>query len=175
MRFILSAVAFSLAAAAVPSFAAPAFEPGVTMSVDLGRASTSSDYADDSNDVTLAGALGYQYTPNLGFEVYTRGLSLNPLRGAFTSAGYYPDRTYGIAVLGAAQLDDHFRLFGRAGIGRTTMRGNRTGMDDRDETDPIFGVGAGYAFNRHWSLNLEASYLTKSEVSLITFGARYQF
>jgi len=55
------------------------------------------------------------------------------------------------------------------------MKGNRTSLGDRNETDPIFGVGVGYAFNRNWSLNLEGSYLTKTEVSLLTFGVRYQF
>lgn len=173
MRRMISAALLGLLATA-PAFA-QSFEPGVYLSADIGRASISSRYADNSGDATLSAAVGYQYTPNFGFEVYTRGLSLDPFRGAFAPAGYYPDTHYGIAALGTAHLDQHFRLYGRVGIGRTSMKANRSGMADRDETDPIFGVGVGYGFNRNWSLNLEASYLTKTDVSLVTFGVRYQF
>jgi len=173
MRLVISALALGLLAAS-PSFA-QSFQPGLYLSADIGRASISSKYADNSGDATLSAAVGYQYTPNFGFEVYTRGLSLDPFRGAFAPAGYYPDSHYGIAALATANLDQNFRLYGRAGIGRTSMKGNRSSLSDRDETDPIFGVGVGYAFNRNWSLNLEGSYLTKTEVSLVTFGVRYQF
>ncbi|SHN44989.1 outer membrane insertion C-terminal signal [Duganella sacchari] len=175
MRFVLSAVACGLLAATAPSFAQSSFEPGVYVSADVGRASVSSKYADNDSDATLSAAVGYQYTPALGFEVYTRGLSLTPLRGAFVEPGYYPDRHYGISLIGTANLDNNFRLFGRAGVGRTTMKGNRTSLSDHDDTDPIFGVGAGYSFNRNWSVNVEGSYLTKSEVKLLTVGVRYQF
>lgn len=173
MRFFLRAAILSVAATS--AFAEPGFQPGLYAAVDIGRASISSKYADNSGEVTAGGALGYQYTPNFGVEVYSRGLSLNPFQGAFAEAGYYPDTHYGIAVLGTTHLDDHFRLFGRAGIGRTTMRANRSAMEDRNQTDAVFGAGVGYAFNRSWSLNLEGSYFTKSEVSLLTLGARYQF
>lgn len=172
MRVFPGAAALSLALAAS---SASAFEPGVYASIDAGRASISSDYADDSKDIALGASLGYQYTPNFGFEVYTRGLSLNPFRGALAPAGYYPDRHYGVALLGTAQLDNHFRLYGRAGIGRTTMEPNRSNLSSHDETDPVVGVGIGYAFNRSWSINLEATYLTKTEVNLVTLGARWQF
>jgi opacity protein-like surface antigen len=173
MRLAISALTLGLLAVS-PSFA-QSFQPGVYLSADVGRASISSDYADNSGDATLSAAIGYQYTPNFGFEVYTRGLSLNPFRSAFAPAGYYPDTHYGIAALGTAHLDQNFRLYGRVGIGRTSMKGNRNSLSDRDETDPIVGVGVGYAFNRNWSLNLEGSYLTKTEVSLVTIGVRYQF
>lgn len=172
MRNTLTALA--LLAAAAPSFAAP-FEPGVYLAANAGRASVSSQYADSNNDVTLGAAIGYQFTPNLGFEVYNRSLSFNPFRSFLSEAGYYPDNHYGIALMGTAPIDEHFSFFGRAGIGSTRMKATRSTLDDRNETDPIVGVGVSYAFNRHWSLNLEGAYLTKSEVSLVSFGARFQF
>ena len=172
MRLLI--IAAAALAVAGPSFAAP-LAPGVYLGVSGGRASVSSKYADDDSDFSIGGAIGYQYTPNFGFDVYTRGLSLNPFRGMFTEAGYYPDRTYGIAAQGTMPLNERFSLFGRAGIGRTSMTATRSGMPDRDETDPMVGVGASYAFNRHWSIGVDASYLTKTEVSLFSFGARFQF
>lgn len=171
MRLLILAAAL---AAASPSFAAP-FEPGVYLGASAGRASISSKYVADGHDISLGGAIGYQYTPNWGFDVYTRSLNLNPFQYLFAEAGYYPDRLYGIAVQATVPLDEHFSWFGRAGIGRTTMKGTRSSMGNRDETDPMVGVGVSYAFNRQWSINLEGSYLTKTEVSLVTFGARYQF
>jgi opacity protein-like surface antigen len=170
-----SIIAATLAAAVLcPSFAAP-FEPGPYLTASVGRSSVSSDYAESSNDISLGGAIGYQYTRNWGFDVHSRSLSLNPLRSAFTEAGYYPDRFYGIAVQGTVPLDDYFSLYGRAGIARTTLRPTRDTMQDRDQTDATVGVGASYAFNRQWSINLEATYLTKSEVSLLSIGGRFQF
>lgn len=162
-------------AAALPSFAQNQAAQGVYLSTDIGRASASSKYADDNSDASLSFAVGYQYSSNLGVEVYTRGLSLNPFRGAFADAGYYPDRHYGVAAIAGTNVTESMRLFGRAGVGRTTMKGNRTSLADKHETDPILGAGVSYALGRNWSLNLEASYLTKSEVSLFTVGARVQF
>jgi hypothetical protein len=172
---IIGSTLLALLGAAVPAFASPAFAPGVYAEVNGGRASVSSRYADDSNDVALGVAAGYQFTPNLAAEVFTRGLSLNIFRGALVEAGYYPDEHYGVAVIGTVPLDGGFSLFGRAGIGRTKMEGNRTSLNSYDETDPSVGVGARYHFNRSWSLSLEASRLTKTDVTLITAGARFQF
>lgn len=175
MQVIRTLAACTLLAAALPAFAQSPAARGVYLSADVGRASVSSKYADDNSDGALSLALGYQYSPNLAVELYTRGLSLNPFRGAFGEAGYYPDSHYGVAAIAATNVTDSMRLFGRAGVGRTSMKGNRTALADKHETDPILGAGVSYALSRNWSLNLEASYLTKSEVSLFTVGARVQF
>jgi opacity protein-like surface antigen len=165
-----------LAAVAVTPSMAAEFEPGVYLAADTARASTSSKYAaDDDNDLSFGGKIGYQYTRNFGFDVYTRTLSMNPLRGLASEAGYYPDRNYGIAVQGTAPLNERFSVFGRAGIGRTKLQPNRTSLKDKEETDGMVGVGLSFNFSRQWSINLEGSYLTKTEVKLISFGGRFQF
>lgn len=169
--FIIAAAALAVAG---PSFAAP-FEPGVYLGATAGRASVSSKYADNSSDISLGGSIGYQYTPNFGFDVYTRSLSFDPFRGFLAESGYYPERTYGIAVQGTVPLGERFSLFGRAGIGRTAMQATRSDLPDRDETDPLVGVGVSYAFNRHWSIGADFSYLSKTEVSLYSFSARFNF
>ena len=169
--FLIAAAALAVAG---PSSAAP-FEPGVYLGATAGRASVSSKYADNSSDISIGGAIGYQYTPNFGFDVYTRSLNFDPFRGLFSEAGYYPERTYGIAVQGTVPISERFSLFGRAGVGRTSMHATRSNMPDRDETDPMVGAGVSYAFNRHWSIGADFSYLTKSEVSLYSFSARFNF
>lgn len=175
MHYLRHILACGLLLAAAPSFAQNGAATGVYLSADIGRASVSSKYADDGSDASLSAAIGYQVSPKLGFELYSRGLSLNPFRGAFDEAGYYPDNHYGIAAVAGTNLSEAVRLFGRAGVGRTTMKGNRSRLADKHETDPIVGVGVSYAVSRNWSLNLEASYLTKTEVNLVTMGARLQF
>lgn len=175
-HLILCAAALALLAAATPSFAAPGgFEPGLYIGVDAARASVSSKYADSSNDISLGASTGYQFSPNFSFEGYTRSLSFNPFRGFLADAGYYPDQHYGIAAIGTVPLAGHFSFFGRAGVGRTTMKATRNTLADRSDTDPVVGVGVRYAFNRNFSLSLEGTYLSKSEVTLISFGGRYQF
>jgi len=174
MRGLLLSLAALAAAFTAPAMAAE-FTPGVYLAVDTARASVSSKYAESSNDISLGGRIGYQYTPNFGFDVYSRSLNLNPFRDIFTEAGYYPERHYGIAAQGTVSLNERFSLYGRAGIGRTSMHATRTTMEDKDETDGLAGVGVSFNFSRQWSMNAEASYLTKTEVKLISLGARFQF
>lgn len=164
-------LAIGLFALAVPAFA----QTGVYVDLSAGRASVSSKYADDSNDVSFGAAIGYQASANLDFQVYTRSLSLNPFRGVLADAGYYPDRHYGVAVLGSAPLGDSLSAYGRLGVGQTTLVANRTYLEDKHETDPIIGIGVRYAFNRTVSARLEASRLTQSDATLVTAGVRFQF
>lgn len=171
-RFIL--ILAALAAAPAITIAAP-FEPGVYLALDTGGASSSSKYAADGDDLSFGGKVGYQYTRNFGFDVYARSLSFIANSGAFNERGYYADQTVGIAAQGTVPLGERFSLFGRAGIGRTTLQGNRTGMADKEETDGLVGVGLSYHFNRQWSINLEGSYLTKTEIKMYSFGGRFQF
>ena len=171
-RFIL--ILAALAAAPAVTIAVP-FEPGVYLALDTGGASSSSKYAADGDDLSFGGKVGYQYTRNFGFDVYARSLSFIANSGAFNERGYYADQTVGIAAQGTVPLGERFSLFGRAGIGRTTLQGNRTGMADKEETDGLVGVGLSYHFNRQWSINLEGSYLTKTEIKMYSFGGRFQF
>lgn len=165
----------ALVAMAAQAYAAAQFTPAAYAGAGLGRASVSSKYVDDSNDISFNALLGYQATPNLGIEAYTRSLSFNPFRGLLSDAGYYPDQHYGLAVVGTAPLDEHFSIYGRLGVGSTKLHSTRTSIADKHETDPLISAGASYSFNNNWSVNMDLSRLTKSEVNLISTGLRYQF
>ena len=171
-RFIL--ILAALAVTPAVTIADP-FEPGAYIALDIGGASTSSKYAADGDDLSFGGKVGYQYTRNFGFDVYARSLSFISNSGVFSERGLYPDQTVGIAAQGTMPLNESFSLFGRAGIGRTSLKGNRSGMKDKEETDGLVGVGISYHFNRQWSINLEGSYLTKTEIKMYAFGGRFQF
>jgi len=105
------------------------------------------------------------------FQAILKKFGLRKWTGWLKSGGL----TYGVAVQGTVPLNERFSLFGRAGIGRTSMQATRGDRPDRDETDPMVGVGVSYAFNRHWSIGADFSYLTKTEVSLYSFSARFNF
>lgn len=168
-------IAVCLLALAAPAYAQSPSTSGPYIDLNGGRTSVSSRYADDSNDLTFGAGIGYQFSRSLGVEVYTRSLSMNPFRGLLTEAGYYPDRTNGVAVIGAAPMNDHFSVTGRVGIGRTTLKSNRSNMSDQHQTDPVIGVGIRYDFNRTVSAELEAIRLTKSDATLVSAGVRFQF
>jgi len=165
----------ALLALAAPAFAQSVFEPGVYANLNAGRTSISSRYVDDSNDVSFGGGIGYQFTPNLAMEGYVRSLSLNPFHGLLTEAGYYPDSHYGVAVVASAPVSNDFSVYGRVGIGRTTMKPNRTNLSDQHESDPTVGAGVRYNFTRTVAGELEVMRLTKSDATLISIGARFQF
>jgi len=171
MRFI----AVCLLALAAPAYAQSPSTPGPYIDINGGRVSVSSKYADDSNDLAFGAGAGYQFSRSLGLELYTRSLSLNPFRGLLSEAGYYPDRTNGVAIIGAAPMSDHFSITGRLGVGQTTLKSNRSDLSDQHQTDPAIGVGIRYDFNRTVSAELEAIRLTKSEATLVSAGLRFQF
>jgi opacity protein-like surface antigen len=171
MRFI----AVCLLALSAPAYAQSPASAGPYIDINGGRTSVSSRYADDSNDLNFGVGVGYQFSRALGVEVYTRNLSMNPFRGLLSEAGYYPDRYNGVAVMGAAPLDAHFSVTGRLGVGRTTLKSNRSDMSDQHETDPAIGIGVRYEFNRMVSAELEAIRLTKSDATLVAAGVRFQF
>lgn len=171
MRRLFYGLPLLAAITTTPLFAA-GFEPGLYVAVNAGRASVSSDYVDDSNDITLGAATGYQFNRNFVVEIYTRSLSFNPVKRVL--AGYYPERHTGIALMASAPLDDKISGYARLGIGSTAMTATRASLEVA-ETDPAIGIGGSYAFVRNWSLDIEATRLTKSEVNLLTVGLRYKF
>lgn len=165
----------ALLALAAPAFAQSSFEPGVYADILAGRTESSSKYVDDSHDVSFGAGLGYQFSRNLAVEGYVRSLSLNPFRGLLTEPGYYPDSHYGVALVATAPVADQFSIYGRLGVGRTTMKSNRNNLGDKHDTDPMLGAGLRYDFSRNWGVELEALHLTKSSATVVSLGARFQF
>jgi hypothetical protein len=148
---------------------------GVYAGVDLGRASASnSRYEHD--DLSVGLHAGYQFSKTLGAEIFRTSLSFIEFPFFFDNSDhYYPEDHYGIALTGAVPLDSRFSLTGRAGIGRTTMHTSTVRKSDYRETDPSIGAGVRFAFNPHWSMSADAMRLTKTKVTVISTGFRYQF
>ncbi|NHZ83998.1 outer membrane beta-barrel protein [Massilia sp. CCM 8695] len=163
------AAGFSLSASAAPDGA------GAYAGTSIGQARASNKQIERDN-VSFGLRAGYQFNSNVGVEVFTNTLS-------FIEAPYYfehrheafPEEHYGVAVTGAVPLGGRFSLTGRAGIGRTKMHAASPRYSDYNETDPSIGAGVRFSFTPHLSINAEAMRLTKTKVTVLSTGFRYQF
>ncbi|WP_167227526.1 porin family protein [Massilia rubra] len=175
MRIILSSALVALAGGVSMPASAVENGPGVYAGVQLGQASSSNDRF-ERDDLSIGLRTGYQINKHIGVELFRNSLS-------FVEIGYgfrrdepaHPEEHYGIAVTGAFPLSERFDLTGRAGIGRTKMHAVAVGKNDYNETDPSISGGVRFNFNPHWSMNAEAMRLTKTKVTVISTGFRYQF
>lgn len=148
---------------------------GIYVGAGIGGSSVSSHKVDSDNDPSLNVNLGYRFNQNFSTELFARSMSFRMFDGLIGDDSYYPDTHVGIAVLGTVPLNNAFSLYGRLGVGRTVMKSSRVSNKDRDETDPSVGLGVRYAFSPAWSVNLEATRFTKTEVNTYLFGVQYNF
>ncbi|HEX8615888.1 MAG TPA: porin family protein [Telluria sp.] len=175
MRIILSSALVALAAGVSLPVSAVQTAPGVYVGLQAGQASSSNDRI-ERDDMSFGLRTGYQINKNIGVELFTSSLSFIEVGYVFSSTEpAHPEEHYGVAVTGTLPLNERFSLTGRAGIGRTKMHSVALGRDDYNETDPSIGGGVRYDFNPHWSINAEALRLTKTKVTVISTGFRYQF
>ncbi|NHZ61417.1 outer membrane beta-barrel protein [Massilia sp. CCM 8694] len=175
MRMILSSALVALAAGVSMPASAVENGPGVYAGVQLGQASSSNDRI-ERDDLSIGLRTGYQINKHIGVELFRNSLSFIEIGYGFNrNEPAHPEEHYGIAVTGAFPLSERFDLTGRAGIGRTRMHAVVVGKDDYNETDPSIGGGVRFNFNPHWSMNAEAMRLTKTKVTVISTGFRYQF
>ena len=150
-------------------------ERGVYIGAGIGGSSVSSHKVDSDNDPSLNVNLGYRFNPSFSTEIFARSMSFRMFDGLIGDDSYYPDTHVGIAVLGNLPLNNAFSLYGRLGVGRTEMKSGRISNKDRSETDPSVGLGVRYAFGPAFSVNLEATRFTKSEVNTYLLGVQYNF
>ncbi|CUI02733.1 porin family protein [Massilia antarctica] len=175
MRFMFSSAVMALAAGfSLPASAAPD-GAGAYAATTIGQASSSNNRI-ERDDLSFGLRAGYQFNTNVGVEVFSNTLSFIEMPFyAYNSHEYHPEEHYGVAVTGAVPLGGHFSLTGRAGIGRTKMHAVSARDSNYNETDPSIGVGVRFSFNQHISINAEAMRLTKTRVTVISTGFRYQF
>ncbi|NHZ42677.1 porin family protein [Massilia aquatica] len=175
MRMILSSALVALAAGVSMPAVAVQNGPGVYVGFQAGQASSSNDRI-ERDDLSFSPRAGYQFNKQLGVEIFSTSLSFIEVGYSFNrNEPAHPEEHYGIAVTGAIPLGERFNLTGRAGIGRTKMHAVGFGKDDYKETDPSIGGGMRYDFNQHWAITAEAMRFTKTKVTVISTGFRYQF
>lgn len=130
MKKTLMAAAILAAFAAIPASAAPYVGAG------LGSART------DSNNTATKVFAGYQSTENFGVQVAYN--NFGGYRGATATA-------WSAAVVGTIPLDPNWDVSAKLGAteNRTTLAGSGR------HSDILWGLGAGYNFNKNIALRLE--------------------
>ncbi|NHZ92452.1 outer membrane beta-barrel protein [Massilia sp. CCM 8733] len=175
MRMILSSALVALAAGVSMPATAVQNSPGVYVGFQAGQASSSNDRI-ERDDLSFGPRAGYQFNKHLGVEVFGNSLSFIEIGYGFSrNEPAHPEEHVGIAVTGTFPLSERLNLTGRAGIGRTNMHAAALGKDDYKETDPSIGGGIRFDFDQHWAITAEAMRLTKTRVTVISTGFRYQF
>ena len=74
-----------------------------------------------------------------------------------------------------APLTNEFSIYGRAGVSRTDRKDNFLGGINGNKTELLFGIGAGYNFNKNITGTLEYQRLNDTNVSAIMAGVKYSF
>jgi len=130
MKKTLIAVAITAALVAAPAFATPYVGAG------LGFSTT------DSNNTATKVFAGFQSTENFGAQVAYN--NFGGYRGAKATA-------WSVAAVGTMPLDPNWDVFAKLGAteNRSTLPGSGR------HSDVLWGVGAGYNFNKNIALRLE--------------------
>lgn len=130
MKKTLIAVAIAAAFVAAPAFATPYVGAG------LGSART------DSNNTGTKIFAGFQSTENFGFQVAYN--DFGGYRGAKATA-------WSVAAVGTMPIDPNWDVFAKVGAteNHTTLPGSGR------HSDILWGVGAGYNFNKNVALRFE--------------------
>lgn len=132
---------------------------------------------------------GWMFTPNFGVEGAL--FDLGKARGATDLPIFGPldvqTRARGISLVGVAALPvDDFALFAKAGVAYTRAELKASGAFGGTETEstfnPVYGVGASYAFTRNigarieWErFRIEYPGSQKDDADLISAGITYRF
>lgn len=150
-------------------------EQGFYAGIDLGKSTVSSKVVKEEKDIVGGLNAGYQFNQNFAAEVFYRSMSFRLLDGLVGDKNYYPDGHFGVAVIGRTPIYDKFGVYGRLGIGQTSMKTSSRSLGDKRETDVSYGLGADYQLTSNFSLKLEATRFSKSEVTTTTLGVKYLF
>ena len=88
--------------------------------------------------------------------------------------------TFGVAGLGILPLGNQFEIFGKLGIGNTSVDATATagtlsaGAKDSG-SDVLFGVGAMFNFSRNLGVRAEWERYNDSEIDVLSIGVQYRF
>ena len=125
----------------------------------------------NKTDSVIGAAVGYTFSPNIGVEAGFNDYGSVNFGGADARA-----KSLHASLILTAPLTNEFSIYGRAGAARTERKANGFGTSVKDDkTELLFGIGAGYNFNKNITGTLEYQRLNDSDVSAIMAGVKYSF
>lgn len=154
-----------------------------------------SDGLIDRNSTSGAVALGWQFTPSIGFEVGYLDFGRTDLVGRGTipcqpSPGCTPivgnlsgsirATALQVSSVGSLPVSDRFSLMGRIGLARTDYAttvsiAGAGGKSNDDKTEGFYGVGASYGFTKAVEGVLEWKWIGTAKLSTAALGVRVRF
>jgi len=122
---------------------------------------------------------GYRINKNFAAEVFyaDHGEISVSVGGAKATAS---SSTFGVVGLGILPLGNQFELFGKIGIGSTSVDatasagGFSAGAKDSG-SDVVFGVGGVFNFSRNLGVRAEYERYNDSEIDVFSIGIQYRF
>jgi OOP family OmpA-OmpF porin len=149
---------------------------GWYLGANLGTAKGKSKVYDGKSEPSFGFAAGYRFNPNLSAELFSRSLNFEFLVGFLDPKGYvYPEDHVGAALRLSAPLNESFQLYGRLGVGRTTMKATLVNMRHDSVSETSLGAGLGYDFNPSWGLQLEYNRFLKNDINVLSLGLQFRF
>jgi OOP family OmpA-OmpF porin len=122
---------------------------------------------------------GYRFNRNFAAEAFYADHGEISVKVGTVSAKA-ESSTFGVAALGILPLGSNFELFGKLGIGSTSVDatasapGVSAGASDSG-SDILFGVGAAYNFTRNLGVRAEYERFNDSEINVLSIGVQYRF
>jgi opacity protein-like surface antigen len=149
---------------------------GFYLSANLGSAKGKSKVYDGKSDPSFGFSAGYQFSPNLSAELFARSLNFDFMVGFLDPKGFvYPEDHVGAALRLSAPLSESVQLYGRLGVGRTSMKATLVNMRHDSVSETSLGAGLGYDFNPSWGLQLEYNRFLKNDINVLSLGLQFRF
>ncbi len=168
MKRIIVLVASTLALGAVSAYAE---DSGPYIAGAVGQSRFKIDgQSGDNKDTSSMLSFGYQFNKVLALE-----LGYSDYGKAKLNTGTAKANAGSISAVVSAPLADAFSIYGR--IGAASTRRDVTSVFSRGDrkTEAIYGIGAGYAFNKTLTGTLEWNKLNSTDVSAVNVGLRVNF
>jgi OOP family OmpA-OmpF porin len=113
----------------------------------------SEDFDIDDDDNSFKGFVGYEYSPYFATELFYADLGRTRLEGNNEANTDLESDAYGVSIVGQLPITSWFTAFAKIGVAKweTDVDGNLGSADfdleDKDGTDPVYGVGAQLNFS----------------------------
>jgi OOP family OmpA-OmpF porin len=163
--------------------------------------STASSLSTDESSTVYTLGVGYDFTRNWAVEGgYSNNGSFNARRTSTAgTVGTLSAKTEGdawfVAAVGKLPIQDQFYLLGKLGVAATTTKTNletsgavtlpagTSTNRKKSEANLLWGIGAGYDFNRQWGVRLDYTQVLdvgdantgEGNVQTLILGVKFRF
>jgi OOP family OmpA-OmpF porin len=176
---LLAAAGMAVSSASMAQSAEKGFYAGASFGQSEADGSCPTGFSCDFKDTDWKIFGGYRFMRHLAVEgFYADHGEITVKSGAVTATAQ--SSTFGVAAVGILPLGGNFELFGKLGVGSTSVDatasapGVSAGASDSG-SDVLYGVGALYNFTRNLGVRAEYERYNDSEINVLSIGVQYRF